>query len=142
MRLLFGLLVLLALGACGRDVPTPTEALCPDPDPSTLTYESFGERFMADYCLACHESSLVRSQRNGAPLYHDFDSLLGVFQVMGHIDEQAGFGPAASNTFMPPQRCPSTPGGALDIDCPQPTEQERKDLAIWLACEENRPHSF
>jgi hypothetical protein len=41
---------------------------------------------------------------------------------------------------MPPARCPSTPGGALDRDCPQPTQQQREDLSVWLACEALRPH--
>jgi hypothetical protein len=36
---------------------------------------------------------------------------------------------------MPPARCPSTPGGPLDRDCPQPSLQQRMDLSVWLACE-------
>jgi hypothetical protein len=133
---------LLACVACsgGGSKPTPTEAVCPDPDPMSLTYDNFGRDFAERYCVACHSSTLPRSQRNGAPLFHDFDSLIGMVQVANHIDEEAGFGPAAENEFMPPERCPSTPGGSLDIDCPRPTDQERRDLAAWLACEINRPH--
>ena len=52
---------------------------------------------MTDYCMSCHSSQLPRSQRHGAPLYHDFDSLLGVVQVANHIDQQSGIGPAAEN---------------------------------------------
>ena len=100
----------LLLVACG-DTPTPTGTTCPDPDPMTLTWENFGEPFMTKYCTWCHDSSLTRSKRNGAPLYHDFNTLLGVLKTPDHIDEQAGFGPDAQNEFMPPDRCPATLGG-------------------------------
>ncbi len=134
-------LVLVLLVACGSD-PTPTGTVCPDPDPGTLTYDNFGREFMTKYCTWCHDSSLPRSRRNGAPLYHDYNSLLGVLQTPDHIDEQAGSGPDATNTFMPPDRCPSEAGGALNINCTKPTEAERKQLAEWIACERNRPHTF
>ncbi|MBS1119468.1 MAG: hypothetical protein H6Q90_1696 [Deltaproteobacteria bacterium] len=134
---------LCCLVACGGPgTPAPTETVCPDPDPNTLTYDNFGMQFMSDYCIQCHDSGLVRSERNGAPLYHDFDSLLGVVQVANHIDEQAGFGAAAENTFMPPSRCPSVPGGKLDRDCKRPSDDERRKLAEWIACELGRPHTF
>jgi hypothetical protein len=97
---------------------------------------------MEKYCTWCHDSSLPRSKRNGAPLRHDFDSFLGIYRVDDHIDEQAGAGPDATNEFMPGDRCPSTKGGPLDKDCEQPTLEERKQLATWLACEKNRPHDF
>jgi hypothetical protein len=132
----------LSLAACGDPVPTPTGAACPSPDPGTPTYADFGMKFMTDYCVMCHDSHLTRSMRNGAPIYHDFDTLLGVLQVQGHIDERTGSGPDATNEFMPPSRCPSTPGGALDSACKQPTAEERRQLSVWLACEVNRPHTF
>ena len=134
-------LLALVLAACS-DQPTSTETVCPSPDPMTLTYDNFGKPFMDKYCRWCHDSSLPRTQRNGAPLFHDFDTLLGILQVQGHIDQQAGMGPAASNYFMPPERCPSTIGGSLDGDCMQPTDEERRNLSLWLACEKDRPHMF
>lgn len=126
--------------------PTPTGTSCADPDPitgtTTLTWQNFGYDFTCHYCTNCHDSSLVGDQRHGAPLYHDFDSLVGVVEVADHIDEQAGAGPRAHNTFMPgagtDYRCPSVLGGPLDHDCPQPTTQEREDLALWLACQSLR----
>lgn len=134
-----GILGGIAPLACSdTPLPAPTEAVCPDPDPRTLTWESFGQKFMADYCTSCHDSALPRAMRNGAPVYHDYDSLPGVLAIPGHIDERAGSGPAAHNTSMPPARCPSTVGGPLDRDCPRPTDQERTNLAIWLACELER----
>jgi hypothetical protein len=149
------LIAALWIGACGPQ-PTPTGAVCPSPDPMTLGYTAadtpgctgtadecnFGKTFMDHYCINCHNSMLTRSQRHGAPLYHDFDTLLGVLEVAGHIDQQAGFGPNAQNTFMPGDRCPSVPGGPIDENCSQPTAHEREQLAVWLACERDREHMF
>ena len=134
-------ILLAVLAGCGSS-PSPTGTVCPDPDPMSLTYDNFGRDFMERYCTWCHASTIPRSQRHGAPLYHDYDSLLGVLQTPDHIDEQAGFGPAAENDFMPPERCPTTAGGALDRNCPQPTADERRKLAEWIACERKRPHDF
>jgi len=146
--------------ACGgggpEGEPTPTGTVCPTPDPMTFGYTladtpgctgtpeqcNFGKTFMDTYCVNCHSSTLVASKRNGAPLYHDFDSLLGVRQVLGHIDEQAGFGPNAQNEFMPGAgtggKCPSVLGGALDESCPEISAEERTNLAQWVACEQGR----
>lgn len=137
-----GIAVTSALG-CGSN-PTPTGTTCEDPNPVTgttqLTWDNFGRDFMVKYCVNCHSSDLPRSQRNGAPIYHDFDTLVGVLQVADHIDEQAGLGPNAHNTFMPGDRCPAVKGGPLAQACSQPTKQERVDLAQWLTCERLRPH--
>jgi hypothetical protein len=137
---LLGLFVVSPAACTNTELPSPTETVCPDPDPMTLTWEGFGEPFMATYCTACHDSSLHRQQRNGAPLYHDFDSLMGVLYLPDHIDETAGFGPAAHNTRMPPDRCPSVKGGSINRDCPKPSDEERTNLALWIACERDRPH--
>jgi hypothetical protein len=127
------------LAACTNTaLPAPTQAVCPTPDPMTLTWASFGQKFMTDYCVACHDSSLPHAQRNGAPLYHDYNALIGVLQTPDHIDQYAGSGPAAHNTRMPPSRCPTTKGGPIDRDCPQPSDAERSDLAVWIACERLR----
>ena len=139
MRWLYPLLIVCSAGCTS---PTPTGTVCPTPDPQTLTYDNFGKPFMDRYCTWCHDSSLPHSKRNGAPLYHDFDSLVGVLEVPDHIDEQAGFGPDAQNKFMPGQRCPSVKGGALDTNCAQPTPEERTNLAMWIACERHRTHTF
>jgi hypothetical protein len=131
----------LVLAACGG-TPTSTGTVCPDPDPMTLTWDNFGQDFMTRYCVWCHDSSLPRSMRNGAPLYHDFDTLLGVLKTPDHIDQQAGIGPDAENRFMPPDRCPSTIGGSINRDCAKPTDDERRKLSEWIACERNREHTF
>jgi len=131
----------LLLAACSNPPPpTPTKAQCPTPDPGTLTWESFGQKFMADYCTVCHASDLKHAARNGAPLYHDYDTLMGVLEIPDHIDSYAGSGPAAHNTLMPPGQCPSVAGGPLNRNCPEPTDAERADLSTWIACERLRPH--
>ena len=136
------LLAGLVLVACTNSAPPPkpTQAVCPDPDPGTLTWDSFGQQFMTTYCTDCHSSTLPHAQRNGAPLYHDYDTLMGVLETVDHVDEYAGSGPAAHNSRMPPSQCPSVPGGPLSRDCPEPSEAERTNLSVWLACERNRPH--
>ena len=151
MRWILLLAVTVAGAGCPSDArPTPTGTTCDNPDPvngtTTLTWDNFGMAFMFKYCTNCHSSQLAINQRNGAPLFHDFDTLLGVLEVANHIDEQAGWGPKAKNSFMPGGgtggRCPSQPGGSLDENCVQPTDQERTDLAQWLACEQKRMHNF
>jgi hypothetical protein len=135
-------LLSLVLVACTSSAaqPVPTGTMCPSPDPMTLTWDNFGESFMANYCTMCHASSLSHSQRNGAPLYHDYDTLRGVLEIPDHIDEDAGSGPDATNTRMPPSKCPGTPGGSLDRNCVKPSDAERAMLSQWLACERLRPH--
>jgi hypothetical protein len=134
------LLFALITGCTNTQVATATRTLCPDPDPMTLTWDNFGQKFMADFCTDCHASALPHSQRNGAPLYHDYDTLMGVLSIPDHIDSWAGAGPAADNMLMPPSECPSMPGGPLNRSCPQPTEQQREDLSLWIACERKRTH--
>ncbi len=101
---------------------------------------------MFKYCTNCHQASLSINQRNGAPLFHDFDTLQGAMGPTDHIDEQAGWGPKAHNNYMPGDgtngRCPSVPGGQLDEECPTPSGEERTHLAQWIACERLRPHQF
>lgn len=88
---------------------------------STLTYATFGQPFMASYCTRCHSAALTGDARMGATEFHDFDTQLGVRQVMDHIDQAAGSGPNATNDQMPPD-------GAM------PSLPEREMLAEWIAC--------
>lgn len=136
MRIAF--LCLFIIACSDTALPEPTGATCSDADRASLTWESFGQDFMTTYCTQCHASTLTHSQRNGAPLYHDFDSLQGTMKIPDHVDEQAGKGPDATNRLMPPSRCPSTPGGKLDIDCLKPSDDQRAKLASWIACELER----
>jgi hypothetical protein len=124
MRALGVALVLGFAAACGGGEPTPTGATCTTAA-ADLTYEDFGAPFMEAYCTRCHSSELHGDDRNGAPIFHDFDSLDGILNVSGHVDEQAGIGPDAENRFMPP-------------DGSKPSDDERRMLAEWLRCELDR----
>jgi hypothetical protein len=116
-------LLVMVLGGCTSSVPLfgpPTQAVCPPS--STLTYASFGRPFMETYCTRCHASNLRGADRQGAPSFHDFDTLFGIKVVFDHIDETTAAGPAANNTSMPP-------------DKPAPTLEERNQLGEWIACD-------
>jgi uncharacterized membrane protein len=122
---------LVGLAACAEDPPlceekepegTPTGSMCGG---STLTYENFGEAFMEKYCTRCHSSSVEGEARNCAPTDHNFDTLNEIVLYRDHIDETTAAGPAAVNESMPPT-------GA------KPTGEERRNLGIWLACEEDK----
>ena len=111
-------------GGCGSDgdeaeLGPPTEATCRES--STATYETFGRAFMEAYCTRCHSSTKSGEERRGAPEYHDFDTLEGIRPVADHIDQMAGAGPKVTNTQMPPLG-------------PMPSQEERQQLAEWLAC--------
>lgn len=104
------------------DVDTPSGAKCPDG--SDLTYESFGKKFFADYCLSCHSSKVTGDKRNGAPADHNFDDLEHIELLTKHIDEMAAIGPTspdASKRKMPPSG-------------KKPTDEERTKLGQWIAC--------
>jgi hypothetical protein len=139
-------LLSIFLAACGTSVPTPTGAMCPDPNNPQYTWANFGSNFFCHYCTNCHDSSLTVNQRNGAPLFHDLDNLFGVMEVYQHTDEQAAWGPKAHNSFMPGGgtggRCPSMLGGPLDENCLEPTADEREALGVYLACEKLRPQDY
>lgn len=108
------------LAACSSDaVRRPSGAVCP-PD-STLTYEGFAKPFMEAYCVRCHSSELHGADRQGAPLFHDFDSEFGIVVVGDHVDEYAAAGPDSVNTMMPP-------------DGPKPSLEERRQLGEYVAC--------
>jgi hypothetical protein len=141
------LAILLLLAGCPNDAkPTSTGATCPDADNPQYTWANFGYDFMCHYCTNCHDSSLKLDQRNGAPLFHDMDTLIGTMDVKVHTDQQAAWGPMAHNNFMPGAgtsgRCPSMLGGSLDEACPEPTDDERTALGTFLACEIQRPQDW
>ena len=119
----------VTLSACGGDDHADDHAdgegvstgnSCPPGRP--LTYETFGEPFMEQYCVRCHSSELEGADRSGAPEGHDFDSIGGILLVADHVDQYAAAGPDATNTVMPPTD-------------PKPSTQERELLGEWLACE-------
>lgn len=110
---------------CCSDEPSvlgpATETTCP-PTNTTLTYNNFGKMFMESYCTKCHDENKSGEQRQGAPKYHDLDTLIGIMRVADHIDQTAASGPSATNTSMPPKGNPA------------PSLEERQMLAEWIAC--------
>ncbi len=113
--------VVLVIAGCSQKplFGPPTQSECPTG--SALSYANFGRSFMEAYCTRCHAASLRGADRQGAPSFHDFDTLFGVRAVFDHVDETTASGPAATNTSMPP-------------DGPTPTLAERKQLGEWIAC--------
>ena len=109
-------------GCCSEESSVfgpPTQSVCPPT--STLTYNNFGKQFMESYCTKCHASDKMGEARQGAPSFHDFDTLNGIEVVADHIDETAAAGPAATNEGMPE-------------DNPKPSLAERQMLGEWIAC--------
>ena len=138
--------LLLVFGCTSDPKPTPTGSTCPDVNAPQYSWQNFGYDFTCHYCVNCHDSSLKLNQRNGAPLFHDLDSFIGLMDVQLHTDEQAAWGPKAHNNFMPgggtDGKCPSTLGGPLDRACPEPTSDEREALGEFIACENQRPQDY
>ncbi len=118
---LLGACLLAWLSACSSPSPEPTATETPCNDNSGVTYEGFVKDFMASYCTRCHDSALHGADRQGASLYHDFETQLGILNVADHVDEWAAAGPASVNELMPPN-------GA------KPSLDERTKLGLWLAC--------
>lgn len=96
------------LAGCGEDEGTPTGSNCPDT--SALTYETFGQAFMAANCLSCHSGA-------ESP---NLTTLAAIQQNAAAIDRSAAAGPKATNTIMPENAAVAT--------------AERTKLGEWLAC--------
>jgi uncharacterized membrane protein len=86
-----------------------------------LSYQSFGQSFMAAYCTRCHSSAVTGGARQGAPSGSNFDTVEGVRAYLTLIDLHAAAGPNGVNDGMPPSP-------------PRPTNPERFQLGEWLAC--------
>jgi uncharacterized membrane protein len=124
---LVALLAIAAVIGCGSDetsdeAPDETpdagqvEQTVACPEDSPLTYDSFGDPFMRNWCTACHSSDLPAGTRQGAPVAVDLDSRAGVLEWTARIEARA---------LGEPPTMPPTPG---------PSADERTLLAEWLAC--------
>ena len=98
----------------GCSIAQLEDAECP-PGGTTLSYENFGQDFMAAWCVRCHQP--YTTDRHGAPGEFNFDNLRGIKQSQARIFARA----ALDNDSMPPG--PNNP-----------PREEREDLAEWLAC--------
>lgn len=104
----------LTVSACSLFYTDIDSYPCP-PQGTTLTYGNFGAPFMESYCQSCHGSQSI--DRRGAPGEFIFDSVEQLQRHRARIFVRS----AATNNSMPP--------GPDD-----PSEEERKQLAEWLAC--------
>lgn len=99
-----------ALGAAACDVGTSLDEVSCPPEGTSLTYENFGERFFLVHCVSCHGGANSYSGRS----FTTVDAIRAQ-------RERIFVNSALDNTAMPP--------GPDD-----PSEEEREDLAEWLAC--------
>jgi len=113
--------VVLALG-CGTNNPPIT---CPTTNPPT--YQSFGQSFFATFCTPCH--SATSPNRNMAPDGLNFDTEAEIQENAEDINMMAGYGQQGPNKTMPYMPGPVTT---------PPTDDQRKTLAEFLACEEEQ----
>jgi uncharacterized membrane protein len=117
---------LAALACGGGDEPSvpmsnsSSGSTCPPGSP--LTYEGFAQGFFTNYCVRCHGSDKVASDRDGAPTGYDWDEYESIAVHASAIDAMAAGGPRQINRTMPPGD-------------PRPSDAERKQLGQWLACE-------
>ena len=122
MRSSRSLLALVIVAACGTDPAVDTHHDQVPPDDCTtsyLTYDNFGEPFVANWCRGCHSSALPDDMRQMAPKEANFDTLDEVRTWSDGIVSKAGGDPAT----MPPA------GG--------PSDDERTLLAEWITCGAN-----
>jgi uncharacterized membrane protein len=82
---------------------------------SALTYQTFGEPFIASWCRGCHSAELLPEMRQQAPLEVNFNSKSEVQRFAKRISFLV-----ATAATMPPA------GG--------PTAAERALLQEWIAC--------
>jgi uncharacterized membrane protein len=80
-----------------------------------LSYDDFGEPFIANWCRGCHSEGNIPGMRQGAPPDVNFDTLAEVRSYAGEIVDMAGTG-----RMMPPA------GG--------PSDAERAMLIEWISC--------
>jgi uncharacterized membrane protein len=83
---------------------------------SYLTYVSFGDGFMEDWCRGCHSANLPDDMRQGSPTDVNFDTLAEVQTWSAGI-----LADATGMTITMP-----IAGG--------PSDQDRDLLAAWLEC--------
>lgn len=113
------ILLLAMLAACGGG-DGGSGATCPTANPPT--YDTFGKTFFDTYCTSCHSSARSGAARGGAPVGRDYDTLAGIREELADIDAESAAGPDATNTAMPP-------------GIPKPSDDDRRKLGEFLACE-------
>ncbi|MDB4956059.1 MAG: hypothetical protein JWO36_3628 [Myxococcales bacterium] len=116
------LVIAIALAGCGTDyASTNADGGAASADAAScassyLTYESFGQPFVTNWCRGCHSVNLPDDMRQMAPNNINFDTLADVHTWSQRIAIRATLNPAT----MPPK------GG--------PPDSDRALLAVWIGC--------
>lgn len=111
-------LALLFTGCSSSSSETGQASGATCPSGSTLTYDTFGKKFMESYCTRCHKAGSTDTE---AAAKGDYSTLAGVQAHRDAIDSEAAAGATRTNTGMPESS-------------PTPSDAERKQLGEWLAC--------
>ena len=114
-RLAAVLPLLAVLVGCGEEDADSAAFTC-DREPP-LSYDNFGEGFMAKHCAGCHSSLQPEDLREGAPASVNLDTYADVLAWAERIEIRA----VPDGADMPP-------GGG-------PSAEERALLAEWLHCQ-------
>ncbi len=88
----------------------------PCPPDNKTTYANTGAPILLSWCVSCHSSHVPASQRQGAPVGVDFDTIEGITDHLERIYARSG----DANVTMPPV-------DAMSAD-------ERTRLGDWIAC--------
>jgi len=99
-------LALAALAACGDDVDPSCD--------STVTYQTVGEPYLANWCLGCHSVDVPPGMRQQAPVGMNFDTVDEVRAQLISLES------VTLQQTMPPE------GG--------PADAERTLWMQWLSC--------
>ena len=105
------LALVLVVAGCGDD----KRLECVD---SAVTYQTFGDPFITNWCRGCHSEGLYPTMRQDAPVDVNFDTLDEVRAHKRRIYEMT-----VATDEMPPN------GG--------PSDEERALLREWLSCGAN-----
>jgi uncharacterized membrane protein len=107
--------LVLALVSAGSGCGDEGEARSEECAQSALTYQTFGEAFLASWCRGCHSRELPEDMRQLAPLAVNFNTLEEVQARAGRIEFLV-----VEGKTMPPAGGPST--------------EERALMGEWLRC--------
>lgn len=131
-RTIASLITLALVGGCDSANTTNTQkgtatstttAQCIAAGQGTATYANFALGFFDANCVLCHSTGT--SNRNGAPVDVNFDTLAAAQTSASRADRMAGMNPSPGgqkNTLMPPAIAPTSP-----------TDLQRQQLACWVA---------
>lgn len=117
---ILGVAALATIG-CGDDDSGEADAVTDASACADLSYDSFGKKFMDDYCASCHAASVKGAARMAAPPEDVFDTLAQIKADKAELKDQV--------TVLKAMPFPTADA--------QPSDDERAKFAQWLACGPN-----